>query len=137
MKTRKITKKRTALSTALITGAILFTLNAGVFLAILIADTVQGVQTGTALPQRSQPSGWFHLPLMLLTAAAVAAFPIGLWGCVLRRRAVAKRLSTPAPHGKYLLWGRNLRRHASIPARYGGLRPPKPLRPTRRRTGLR
>ena len=100
MRTRKATKKRTVLSTALIAGAVIFTLNAWGYLAILIADTVQGVQTGQNWPRRSQPSDWFHLPLMLLAVAVVVAFPIWLWGCVLRRHAVAKHLSaTSMPHG--------------------------------------
>lgn len=68
--------------------------------------------------------------LMVLT---LISLPIGLCSRLARRRAAFKRLSAPAPHGKYLLWGRNLRRHANIPARYSGLRPRKTLRPLRQR----
>ena len=121
-------KKRTILSTALIAGAIIFTLNAGLYLAILVADAVRWLQMGGNGAGGGQSLASLHLPLTLLTAAVVAALPVGLWTCVLRRRAVAERLSaTSTPHGKYLPWGRNLRRHAATPARYNSLRPRKSL----------
>ncbi len=69
--------------------------------------------------------------LMLLSAISL---PVGICSRLTRRRAAFRRLLTPAPHGKYLPWGRNLRRHASIPARNGSLRPRKTLRPSRQRS---
>ena len=133
MKTRKTTQRRTILSGALTAGAIIFTLNAGLYVAILFADAVRWLQAGGGAGG-SQPLAALHLPMVLLTAVIVTALPVGLWAAVLRRRAVASRLSaTSTAHGKYLPWGRSLRRHASVPARYGGRRPRKPLRPMRRR----
>ena len=67
--------------------------------------------------------------LLLLCAISL---PVGIGTRLARRRAAFKRPSTPAPHGKYLPWGRNLRRHAAIPARYNGLRPRKSLRSAQR-----
>jgi len=119
------------MSGALTVGAVMLTLNAGLYLAIMVADTIQWLQVAQRAGSWSQPADLFHLPLMLLMAAAVSALPVGLWGCILRRRAAFKRLlGTSAPHGKYPPWGRSLRRHASIPARCG-LRSRKPLRPLR------
>jgi len=69
--------------------------------------------------------------LSYLLILAMISFAVGVCSHLARRRAAFRRPSTPAPHGKYLPWGRNLRRHASIPARYGGRRPLKPRRANR------
>lgn len=72
----------------------------------------------------------YNLPgaaLTYLMVLTMISFPVGIYSRLARRRAAFKRPLTPAPHGKYLPWGRNLRRHASIPARYSGLRPRKHL----------
>ena len=70
--------------------------------------------------------------LSYLMVLAMISLPVGIYLRLARRRAAFGRPQTPAPHGKYLPWGRNLRRHASIPARYSGLRPRKPRRANRR-----
>jgi len=109
--------------------------------------TVPGLVTvlgpGSFLPDQTR-QGWvntvvgilYKLPgaaLGCLAAIALISFAVGVCSRLARRRAAFRHPSAPVPHGKYLPWGRNLRRHASIPARYGGLRPRKPLRPLRRR----
>ncbi len=66
--------------------------------------------------------------LMILSAIFL---PVGIWSRLARRRAAFRRPLTPAPHGKHLPWGRNLRRHAGIPARYGSPRSRKPRRANR------
>lgn len=66
--------------------------------------------------------------LMLLSAISL---PVGICSRLARRRAAFRRPLTPAPHGKHLPWGRNLRRHAGIPARYGSPRSRKPRRANR------
>ena len=138
MKTQKTTKRRTILSGALLAGAIIFTLNAGLYLAVLTADAIRWWQTGRNGAGGGQPLASLHLPLLLFTAIVVTALPLGLWACVLRRHAIAKGLSVASPTpGKYLPWGRNLRRRRSLMARNGGLRSRKSLHPTRRRAGSR
>jgi len=79
--------------------------------------------------------GLYKLPgaaLGYLVVLAMLSLVVGICLRLARRRAAFERLSTPTPHGKYLPWGRNPRRHPSIPARHSGLRPRKRLRPLRR-----
>ncbi len=73
-------ERRTTLTGALTAGAIVFTLNAGLSLAIIVADAVQWLQASQRAGSGSTSPDLFHLPLMLLMAAAVSAFPVGLWG---------------------------------------------------------
>ncbi len=89
-------------------------------------------------PILATPQNWFSLDgfyellqrvMGLIMLAAMLAFPVGSWTRIARRRIILERLDIgPIPHGKYLRWGRNCRRHASIPARYSGLRPRKRFR---------
>ncbi len=119
-------------SGVLIAGAIFFTLNAGLYLAIILGDTIQRIQTWRDWIRLDRPFDLLHVPLTFLVIAVILAFPMGIWLRIIRHYAAAKCLSaTPPSHGKYLPWGRNLRRHASIPARYSGVRPRKPFRPMR------
>ena len=133
MRTRKV------LWGVLIAGAIWATLDAALGTIHLASDFFEGLQHPPGL--RLGLNSWLTLEgvntilqkaicLLILTAFLLA--PMDIWLRLVRRKITIQRLSaTPPSHGKYLPWGRNLRRHASIPARYGGVRPRKTLRPMR------
>lgn len=125
----------------LIVGAVLFTLEATMYVAHIVMEMGQPIQPSYGQRNWLSLEGFYSLLQILLgflVFAVVLAHPVGAWFFIARRQRIRKRLEvTPAPHGKYLPWGRNLRRHPSIPARYGALRSRKSLRPARRRAGLR
>ena len=128
MTTQKGTTQR-VLWGVLIVGAVWVTVGA------VVPAGIAAVWAKEPLAPSYGVSSWFSLEgfysvfqrlLGLVMVAAMLAFPIGVWTRLARRHAIGKRLeAAPAAHGKYLPWGRGLRRHASIPARYGGLRPRK------------
>jgi len=120
----------------LIAGAIWVTLDAAVYTVTTIAGMSQPLQPSYGQQSWLSLVGFYSLLQILLgflVFAVVLAHPVGVWSRSAHRQVVRKRLSAePVQHGKYFLWGRNLRRHPSIPARYSGLRPRKRLRPLRR-----
>jgi len=119
----------------LIAGAVWLTLEAGVHVVTAVAETRHLPQPGYGQRNWFSLEGFYSLLQILigfLVFAVVLTHPIGVWFRIAHRQMISKRLSaTPTPHGKYLPWGRNLRRHASSPARYSGLRPRKTFRVAR------
>ena len=120
----------------LIAGAIWVTVSAVLPVIVAVAEMRHTPQPIYGQQNWFSLEGFYALLQVLLgfvMAGAVLALPIGVWSQIARRQMISKRLSAePIQHGKYLPWGRNLRRHPSIPARYSGLRPRKRLRPLRR-----
>ena len=117
----------------LIAGAIWVTLDAAVYTVTTIAGMSQPLQPSYGQQSWLSLEGFYSLLQILLgflVFAVILAHPVGIWSLIARRRLIRRRLAAvPAPHGKYLPWGRSLRRHASIPKRHSGQRPRKAFRP--------
>jgi hypothetical protein len=120
----------------LLVGTLWFTGSALMLLALLLFGGSQNRQGGPPKDVEGRLMELFHWPLVFLAITVIAVFPVGIWFRLYRRSLIAKRLTAePSVHGKYLSWGRNLRRQASIPARYSGLRPRKAFRARREEEG--
>ena len=124
-----------ALRGALLVGAVWVTVEAAVYTITAIAELRQLPQPSYGQQNWLRLEGFYSLLQILLgflVFAVVLAHPVGIWSLIARRRLMRRRLAAmPTPHGKYLPWGRNFRRHASIPARYSGLKPRKTFRAAR------
>jgi len=118
---------------ALIIGAVWVTVEAAVYIFHAASEMSQPLQPSYGQQNWLSLEEFYSLLQILLgflVFAVILAHPVGIWSLIARRRLIRRRLAAvPAPHGKYLPWGRNLRRHASIPKRHSGQRPRKAFRP--------
>ena len=126
-------KMQKILRGALIMGAVWVTVEAAVYIVHAASEMRQPFQPSYGQQNWLSLEGFYSLLQILLgflVFAVVLAHPIGLWSLIARRRLIRRcPLAEPIQHGKYLPWGRNLRRHASIPKRYSSQRPRKAFRP--------
>jgi hypothetical protein len=116
-------------------GAVLLTLTAGFFAAVMIGSMLDEIRHW----QDTAPQGtlemlrrWLQIPLGILTTLAPISLAAGVWMRIIRRRNLINSLSegTPypfTPRSKYAAW-HNKDRPAGRPAVFSGLR-------TRKRIG--